>query len=104
MAESVVKDIEIHGGANNWYIEVANPPRSYRVDIGYRSRAGQFFTLTRSNVVTTPRAGISGADLRSSRSAVSRIMSSRSSMPCCRGTISSCWDCADRRRAGFCAA
>jgi hypothetical protein len=58
-AESIVKDIDIHGGCNNWYIEVSQPPRSFRVDIGYLSRHGQFYVLARSNVVTTPRAGVS---------------------------------------------
>ena len=58
-AESTVRDIDIHGGCNNWYIDVANPPRSYRVDIGYLSRLGQFYVLARSNVVSTPRAGVS---------------------------------------------
>ncbi len=58
-SESVVRDIDIHGGCNNWYIDVGNPPRSFRVDIGYLSRRGQFYALARSNVVTTPRAGIS---------------------------------------------
>ncbi|MFO0928868.1 MAG: DUF4912 domain-containing protein [Gemmataceae bacterium] len=58
-AERVVRDIEIHGGCNNWYIDVSNPPRSYRVDIGYLSRTGRFYVLARSNVVTTPRPGIS---------------------------------------------
>ena len=59
VSESIVRDIDIHGGANNWYIEVQNPPRSYRIDIGYLSRLGQFYVLARSNVVTTPRAGLS---------------------------------------------
>jgi hypothetical protein len=58
-AEAVLKDIDIHGGCNNWYIEVMQPPRSYRVDIGYLSRQGHFYALARSNVVTTPRAGVS---------------------------------------------
>lgn len=58
-AESVVRDIEIHGGCNNWYIEVAQPPRSFRVDIGYVSKRGQFYVLARSNVVSTPKAGVS---------------------------------------------
>jgi hypothetical protein len=58
-SESIVRDIDIHGGCNNWYIEVANPPRSFRVDIGYISRRGRFYVLARSNVVTTPRAGVS---------------------------------------------
>jgi hypothetical protein len=58
-AETIVRDIEIHGGVNNWYIDVNNPPRSYRVDIGYLARNGQFYVLARSNVVATPRAGTS---------------------------------------------
>jgi hypothetical protein len=58
-SETTVRDIDIHGGANNWYVEVRNPPRSYRVDIGYLSRSGQFYVVARSNVVTTPRAGMS---------------------------------------------
>jgi len=58
-AEEAVRDIEIHGGCNSWYIEVKEPPRSFRVDIGYVSRQGRFYVLARSNVVTTPRAGIS---------------------------------------------
>lgn len=60
-AEMVVRDIEIHGGVNNWYIEVTDPPRSYRVDIGYLSASGKFFTLARSNVVSTPKAGASSS-------------------------------------------
>jgi len=57
-AESIVRDIDIHGGCNNWYIDVGNPPRSYRVDVGYLSKQGRFYVLARSNVVTTPRAGV----------------------------------------------
>jgi hypothetical protein len=57
-AESHVRDISIHGGVNNWYIDVLEPPRSYRIDIGYVSRRGRFYVLARSNVVTTPRAGV----------------------------------------------
>jgi hypothetical protein len=58
-SERTVRDIEIHGGCNNWYIDVGNPPRSFRIDIGYLSKSGKFYVLARSNVVTTPRAGIS---------------------------------------------
>jgi hypothetical protein len=58
-AESIVRDLDIHGGCNNWYVDVHNPPRSYRVDIGYLSRRGRFYVLARSNVVSTPRAGVS---------------------------------------------
>jgi uncharacterized protein len=57
-SERHVRDIEIHGGVNNWYIDVYSPPRAYRVDIGYVSRRGKFFVLARSNVVSTPKAGV----------------------------------------------
>jgi hypothetical protein len=58
-SEAVVRDIEIHGGCQNWYVEVQQPPRSYRVDVGYLSKRGQFYCLARSNVVSTPRANVS---------------------------------------------
>jgi len=58
-SESILRDIEIHGGCNNWYIDVSSPPKSYRVDIGYRTVSGRFYVLARSNVVTTPKAGTS---------------------------------------------
>lgn len=56
--ERHVRDIPIHGGVNNWYIDVMEPSRSYRVDVGYLSRRGKFYVLARSNVVTPPRAGV----------------------------------------------
>jgi hypothetical protein len=58
-SEAPIRDIDIHGNVHNWYIDVPNPPRSYRVDIGYVTRRGRFYTLAHSNVVTTPRAGVS---------------------------------------------
>ena len=56
-AESVERDIPIHGGVDNWYIDVDDPPSRYRVMIGYLSDNGEFYTLCRSNVVETPRPG-----------------------------------------------
>jgi len=60
-AERPIRDIPIHGGVNNWYIDVLKPPRSYRIDVGYRSRRGTFYVLARSNIVTTPKAGVTDA-------------------------------------------
>jgi hypothetical protein len=60
-AERLWRTIEIHGGVNNWYIDVIEPPKSYRLDIGYLSLDGKFFVLCRSNVVTTPVPGTSDA-------------------------------------------
>jgi hypothetical protein len=58
-SEAPVRDIAIHGGCNHWYIDVPQPPRSYRADIGYLTRSGRFFPLSRSNVVVPPKAGAS---------------------------------------------
>ncbi|MEX0866005.1 MAG: DUF4912 domain-containing protein [Pirellulales bacterium] len=55
--ERVIRDIEIHGGVNNWYIDVDDPPGTYRLEIGYLAESGQFFSMARSNVVTTPKPG-----------------------------------------------
>lgn len=58
-AETVVRDIPIHGGVNNWYIDVQDPPQSYRVEIGYVAGDEQFYSMARSNIVTTPKASSS---------------------------------------------
>ncbi len=60
-AERPIRDIPIHGGVNNWYIDVMKPPCSFRVDVGYLSRRGRFYVLARSNNVTTPKAGVTDA-------------------------------------------
>lgn len=56
-SETPVKDVTISGTGRNWYIDVPQPPRAYRADIGYVSRRGDFYMIARSNVVTTPKAG-----------------------------------------------
>ena len=56
-SRQAVRDIEIHGGVNNWYIDVHNPPKSYQLEIGYLAPGNRFFCLARSNVVTTPTPG-----------------------------------------------
>ncbi|MGL4551275.1 MAG: DUF4912 domain-containing protein [Gemmataceae bacterium] len=57
VAERPLRDIPIHGGVNSWYIDVLHPPHSYRVDIGYLTRNGRFYVLTRSDAATTPKPG-----------------------------------------------
>ena len=52
-------DIEIGGLANNWYIDVGKPDREWIVELGVRTREGNFFMLVRSNTVRTPRFGLS---------------------------------------------
>ena len=52
-------DIDLKGLANNWYINVNMPDSSWVVDIGIISNKGNFYLLARSNVVRTPRFGMS---------------------------------------------
>ncbi|HSQ56595.1 MAG TPA: DUF4912 domain-containing protein [Gemmata sp.] len=56
-SETPIRDYPIEGDGRNWYINVPQPPRQYRADIGYLSRSGYFFPIARSNVVTPPKAG-----------------------------------------------
>jgi hypothetical protein len=58
-AERLVREIPIHGGVQNWYIDVKDSPNSYRVELGYRADGDRFHGLARSNTVTTPRPGSS---------------------------------------------
>jgi hypothetical protein len=55
-SERVIRDIAVHGGVKNWYVDVQEPPQTYRLEIGYLAAGGKFFSLARSNVVTTPVA------------------------------------------------
>lgn len=52
----LLRDVEIHGGVNNWYLDVHSPPKTYQLDIGYLASSGRFFCLARSNMVNTPPA------------------------------------------------
>ncbi len=56
-ASRVVRDIEIHGGVNNWYVDVQDSPKTYQMDIGYLAVGDKFFSIARSNAVTTPPPG-----------------------------------------------
>ncbi len=52
-------DININHGANNWYIHVGGPNRTFCVDLGFIQDNGIFYTISRSNIVTTPRDNVS---------------------------------------------
>jgi hypothetical protein len=55
------RDIAIHGGVSNWYVDVQDPPCQFRMEIGYLSNNSVFHCLARSNAVQTPQAGTSDA-------------------------------------------
>jgi uncharacterized protein len=52
-------DISINHNSNNWYIHVGGPDRSFCVDLGFLQENGNFYMITRSNIVTTPRDNVS---------------------------------------------
>ncbi|MEW6182055.1 MAG: DUF4912 domain-containing protein [Bacillota bacterium] len=52
-------DISVNEEADNWYMEVGQPNRSFCVDLGRMLSTGQFVTLLRSNLAHTPRASLS---------------------------------------------
>ena len=62
-AESVVKEIPIHGGVRNWFIDVSEPAKSYRIALGYATSGGKFFLVAKSNTVTTPSPNHDSFDL-----------------------------------------
>jgi len=52
-------DIDLNSLANSWYINVGKPDRAWVVDIGIVTKNGDFYVLARSNVIKTPRFGMS---------------------------------------------
>ena len=56
-SEVIHRDIEIHGGVRNWYIEVDSPPSRFKMLMGYLCANSRFYELARSNIVTTPAPG-----------------------------------------------
>ncbi len=60
--ENVIREIPIHGGVKNWYVDVADPPKSYRISLGYLTADGRFHLLATSNQVSTPPPGNGSLD------------------------------------------
>lgn len=58
-SEQVAREIKIHGGVNNWYIDVSDPPHTFRAVIGYLAPGNRFHSIAYSNVVHTPTPGSS---------------------------------------------
>ena len=55
-------DIDIGIEAHGWYVHLWSAEKSYCADLGFVARTGRFHAITRSNVVHTPRAGVSARD------------------------------------------
>jgi hypothetical protein len=52
---NIVRDVLIHGGVNNWYLNVVDPPSAFQIEIGYLTREKKFYSLVSSNSVETPQ-------------------------------------------------
>ena len=57
-----LRDVEIHGECDHWFVPVANPPGAYKLEVGYATPNGKFFSLAKSRKVTTPRPGSRAAE------------------------------------------
>ncbi|MGL4593338.1 MAG: DUF4912 domain-containing protein [Thermoguttaceae bacterium] len=58
-----IRDIVVHGGVNHWYLDVADPPAMFQVDLGYLSRERNFHPLLSSNSVETPSRQVVDDDI-----------------------------------------
>ena len=52
--EKVVQEIEIHSGVNNWYVNITEPCKNYRIAIGYTAPGEKFHLISKSNQVCPP--------------------------------------------------
>lgn len=57
-----VRDVEIHGECDHWFVPVEHPPGTFKLEIGYAAPSGRFFALAKSRRVTTPRPGSKAAE------------------------------------------
>ena len=57
-----VRDVEIHGECDHWFVPVEHPPGAFKLEIGYAAPGGRFFSLAKSRRVTTPRPGSKAAE------------------------------------------
>ncbi|MDG1875664.1 MAG: DUF4912 domain-containing protein [Mariniblastus sp.] len=60
--ESIVEEVEIHSGVNNWYMKCDNPGKTYRVAVGYLAPDHKFHLITKSNEVTPPTSNSGEGD------------------------------------------
>ncbi len=60
--ENVIREIPIHGGVKNWYVDVHDPPKSFRIALGYLTADDRFHLIATSNEVTTPATGNGSLD------------------------------------------
>ncbi|MBN1405582.1 MAG: DUF4912 domain-containing protein, partial [Candidatus Omnitrophica bacterium] len=52
-------DITLENLAKNWYLDLSAPDRCWCIEIGAMTKDGSFYPMARSNIVKTPRFGMS---------------------------------------------
>jgi hypothetical protein len=57
----VMSDFELRDWAQSWYLHTEDDGKKWMIDIGIICEGGEFFCMARSNVVMTPRHGMSEA-------------------------------------------
>jgi uncharacterized protein len=55
-SETIERDIPIHGGLRNWYIDIGGQAAGFQALVGYSGAGGRFHTIAESNIVHTPGA------------------------------------------------
>ena len=55
-SERIFREIQIHGGVKNWFIDMLKP-MPCRVEVGYKTRCGKFYKLCRSNRIAAVPIG-----------------------------------------------
>jgi hypothetical protein len=74
---SHVRDVEVYGDADTWFVRIEDPNRTYQLQIGYRSPDRPFLTMARSQPIRTSRDAVvnlpNGGELaRTSSNGISR--------------------------------
>ena len=55
--EQIVEEIPIHGGVNNWFLNIKTQDKNYRIVIGYLcTETGRFHLISKSNEIEMPKA------------------------------------------------
>lgn len=68
---SYIRDTEICGDAENWFLQIDHPGRRYSIQLGLVTPGGRYFQLACSKTVQTPNIG-AGGDLRRTSSTASQ--------------------------------
>lgn len=61
IGQRMLKDVPLEAGHNTWFVHVPAGPSRFRFHIGYKSAAGTFFAVAKSNVCQMPRLAESAA-------------------------------------------